>query len=56
MRFMARQRLSIQIAVICWFFTLPFSLALFFIIRGFNKDIEFARLELSGNQYQRPLE
>jgi methyl-accepting chemotaxis protein len=28
----------------------------YFITKGFSKDIAFATLELSGNQYQRPLE
>ncbi len=36
-------------------FSLPIAVLLYFMIAGINDDIRFARQELAGNEYQRPL-
>jgi hypothetical protein len=46
-----------RIAAVGCLMLLTVAVALFyFISKGFSKDIAFAKLELCGNQYQRPLE
>ncbi len=45
-----------QIVVLCSLFTLPVSVAFYFIAAEVNGEIDFARWEQYGNQYQRPLE
>jgi hypothetical protein len=37
-------------------YSLPIAVLLYLMIQGFNKDINFAQMELYGNAYQRPLE
>jgi methyl-accepting chemotaxis protein len=56
MKTLHKLRLWQQIVLVCCTFTLPVAIGACFITSEFNKDIEFARLEQSGNRYQRPLE
>jgi len=51
-----RMRISRRLQLMSAAFTLPIGLMLFFIISTINKDIDFAVLELQGDEYQRPLE
>src|SRR5690348_2742228 len=37
-------------------YSLPIAVLLYLMVQGFNKDIDFAQMELHGNAYQRPLE
>lgn len=37
-------------------YSLPIAVLLYLMVQGFNKDIDFAQMELYGNTYQRPLE
>ncbi len=37
-------------------YSLPIAVLFYLMIAGFNKDIDFAQMELHGNAYQRPLE
>lgn len=45
-----------KLTLISLSFSLPLAVLLSLLIRGINADIHFARLERSGNAYQRPLE
>ena len=45
-----------KLALISIFFVMPDSVMLYLFITGINANIEFARLEQTGNEYQRPLE
>ncbi len=49
-------KVSQKLMLISIFFVMPDSLMLYFFITGINANIEFARQEEKGNQYQRPLE
>ncbi|WP_395742885.1 ATP-binding protein [Prosthecobacter sp.] len=52
----ASLKVSQKLMLISIFFVMPDSLMLYFFITGINANIEFARLEKKGNEYQRPLE
>jgi PAS domain S-box-containing protein len=45
-----------KLMLISVFFVLPDSVMLYLFITAINDNIEFARMEAKGNQYQRPLE
>ncbi|MEO7931647.1 MAG: ATP-binding protein [Chthoniobacterales bacterium] len=45
-----------KLALISIFFVMPDSVMLYLFITGINANIEFARQEEKGNEYQRPLE
>jgi Amt family ammonium transporter len=45
-----------KLALISFVFILPDSIMLYLFITSINENIEFARLEQVGNEYQRPLE
>jgi hypothetical protein len=45
-----------KLALISIFFVMPDSVMLYLFITGINANIEFARLEQKGIEYQRPLE
>ena len=50
-------RISRKLALMSALFVLPMSAMLTFMVKNLNETvIEFARLELRGNEYQRPLE
>src|SRR6185503_15209345 len=49
-------KVSQKLMLISVFFVMPDSLMLYFFITGINANIQFARLEKQGNEYQRPLE
>lgn len=49
-------KVSQKLMLISIFFLMPDSLMLYMFITGINSNIEFAQLEMKGNQYQRPLE
>jgi methyl-accepting chemotaxis protein len=49
-------KVSQKLMLISIFFVMPDSLMLYLFITGINANIEFARMEEKGNQYQRPLE
>ncbi len=51
-----RLKVSQKLMLISIFFVMPDSLMLYFFITGINANIEFAQLEMKGNEYQRPLE
>src|SRR5258708_36359764 len=45
-----------KLMLISIFFVLPDSVMLYLFITAINDNIQFARMEQKGNQYQRPLE
>jgi PAS domain S-box-containing protein len=49
-------KVSHKLMMISIFFLMPDSIMLFLFISGINQNIRFARLEMKGNEYQRPLE
>src|SRR3954465_13369742 len=49
-------KVSEKLALISIFFVMPDSVMLYLFITGINANIQFARLEKLGNEYQRPLE
>src|SRR5262245_47855291 len=49
-------RISRRLQLMSAAFTLPIGVMMFLIISTIDKDIQFASLELQGNEYQRPLE
>src|SRR5688500_25954 len=49
-------KVSQKLMLISVFFVMPDALMLYLFITGINVNSEFARKELKGNQYQRPLE
>jgi len=49
-------RVSQKLTLISIFFVMPDSVMLYLFITGINANIQFARLEKKGNEYQRPLE
>jgi methyl-accepting chemotaxis protein len=49
-------RISRRLQLMSAAFTPPIGVMIFLIISTINKDIQFASLELQGNEYQRPLE
>ena len=49
-------KISQKLALISVFFVMPDSVMLYLFITGINTNIEFARMEQKGNQFQRPLE
>ncbi len=49
-------KVSQKLMLIGIFFVIPDSLMLFLFITGINANIQFAQLEIKGNEYQRPLE
>ena len=51
-----RLKISQKLMLISVFFVMPDSVMLYFFITGINANIQFARLEQKGNEYQRPLE
>jgi len=52
---MNRLRYPQKFALICLLFSLPLALVMFLLVSQMNRSIEFARKELHGNQYLRPL-
>lgn len=56
MTFLERFRISQRLLFISIAFLLPLVLMAFLIVKGANKDITFARMEVMGVAYQRPLE
>ncbi len=55
-RWFQNLKVSQKLMLISVFFIMPDSLMLYLFITGINANIEFARMEEKGNQYQRPLE
>ena len=55
-RWFNQLKVSQKLMLISIFFMMPDSYMLYMFITGINANIEFARLEKCGNQYQRPLE
>lgn len=53
---LARIRLRIRPLLIVLALLLPLGGLFYYMMSGFGKDISFARMELRGNVYQRPLE
>ena len=49
-------RIANKLALVCCTFSLPITVLLFLMVSGINDDIQFARMEGYGNQYQRTLE
>src|SRR5258708_36317791 len=49
-------RIAQKLMLISIFFVLPDSVMLYLFITAINDNIDVARLEQKGNQYQRPLE
>jgi signal transduction histidine kinase len=49
-------KVSQKLMLISVFFLMPDSFMLYMFITGINANIEVARLEMKGNEYQRPLE
>jgi PAS domain S-box-containing protein len=49
-------KIAQKLALISIFFVLPDSVMLYLFITAINDNIQFARMEAKGNQYQRPLE
>ena len=49
-------KVSQKLTLISIFFVMPDSVMLYLFITGINANIQFARLEKLGNEYQRPLE
>ena len=49
-------KVSQKLMLISIFFVMPDSVMLYLFITGINANIQFARMEQKGNQYQRPLE
>ncbi len=45
-----------KLMLISVFFVMPDSVMLYLFITGINENIQFARMEKKGNEYQRPLE
>jgi len=44
-----------KLTAICLSFMLPIAVLLYLVTAGIQKDLSFARAELKGNEYQRPL-
>jgi len=55
-RILSRLKLWQKIIVIICTFTLPLGVLVVFVFQGYQKDINFARWEKWGNEYQRSLE
>jgi PAS domain S-box-containing protein len=55
-RWFSNLRVAQKLTLISIFFVMPDSVMLYLFITGINANIQFARLEKEGNQYQRPLE
>lgn len=49
-------RIANKLALVCGTFSLPIAVLLYLMVSGINADIQFARMEAYGNQYQRTLE
>ena len=49
-------RVAHKLMLIGIFFVIPDSVMFYYFITGINSNIEFARMEQRGNEYQRPLE
>ena len=49
-------KVSQKLMLISIFFVMPDSVMLYLFITGINANIQFARMEQKGNEYQRPLE
>ncbi len=49
-------KISTKLTLMSAVFSLPILILLYFMINGFNSDIQFSTLELYGNRYQKPLE
>ena len=49
-------KISQKLALISILFVMPDSVMLYLFITAINANIQFARLEQKGNEYQRPLE
>ena len=49
-------KVSHKLMLISIFFLMPDSVMLYLFVSGVNDNIRFAALEMSGNEYQRPLE
>ncbi|MEO6741781.1 MAG: PAS domain S-box protein [Chthoniobacteraceae bacterium] len=55
-RWFQNLKVAQKLMLISVFFVLPDSVMLYLFINAINDNIEFARMEVKGNQYQRPLE
>src|SRR3954468_24747025 len=55
-KILSRLKLWQKIVLIICTFTLPLGVLGVFVFQGYQKDIDFARSEKNGNEYQRPLE
>jgi PAS domain S-box-containing protein len=51
-----RLKVAQKLMLISVFFIMPDSVMLYLFITGINANIQFARMEQKGNEYQRPLE
>ena len=49
-------KVSQKLMLISVFFVMPDSVMLYLFITGINANIQFAQMEIKGNEYQRPLE
>ncbi len=49
-------RIAFKLTISSLAFALPIAVLLFFTVRGLDKDIDFARMEMRGNAYLAPLE
>lgn len=52
---LAQRRIPNKLLWISLSFSLPIAVLLYFMISGFNQDIQFAEKELAGVEFQRPL-
>jgi signal transduction histidine kinase/DNA-binding response OmpR family regulator len=52
---MNRLRYPQKFALICLLFSLPLALVMFLLVSQMNRSVEFARKELHGDEYLRPL-
>lgn len=55
-RWFQNLKVAQKLMLISIFFIMPDSVMLYLFITGINANIEFARMEEKGNEYQRPLE
>src|SRR5258708_4952216 len=55
-RWFQNLKVAQKLMLISIFFVMPDSVMLYLFITGINANIEFARMEKKGNEYQRPLE
>jgi methyl-accepting chemotaxis protein len=56
LKFIKKAPVAHKLLMISLTYSLPIAVMFYLIVIGINKDIHFAQMELSGNEYQRPLE